>query len=218
MSDESSGLRQHFKWIGLRSARPSHHLSLRDYIGPHAVGPQGYRPVEVAALDSFFQVNRQAHEERGSDEFPILENPHRPDLIFRGTNSNACIFAFDASSGAMVGMMSNTGLFCVPEARGQGIGSEFYWLLHASNPLKPPSIMDFTRSGFMACVKSHGLILNRETEEIPIQALEGYRPDGSGWVLSSRPDMETWNANWGIDYDHSAVNEVQAEQDDDLSP
>lgn len=179
-----------------------HQLSLRDYVGPFPVGPDGYRPQSVARLAQGFEGIRHHEVLR---ELPRLSNPHRPEFVFRGMPERFWIAAFDARTDECLAEMRVSGTYCAPAARGQGITSEFHWLLHDTHS-KAYSVEDFSRAGFYARVKAHGLILNRSELQgcaIPQEALQGYERRGTGdWTLVDRPDPEEWNASWGIDYDH----------------
>lgn len=190
------------KWKNTRD----HHLSLRDYVGPFRVGPAGYRQKDVERLRENFEALARFCASPGADLEdrigPLLENAHRPELIFRGRPDQFRISAFDRETGKAVAHMSPTlGTYCDEAARGNGITSEFHWLVHAAGS-KTYIVADFSRAGFYARVKAHGLILNRLSPgmgPIPAEALEGYSPaPGGGWSLDARPDPDAWNESWGI--------------------
>lgn len=185
-------------WVERWNRIPDHQLGLRDYVGPFPVGPVGYRAAEVEELRERFD-RACAYPARAWG--PVLDNPFRPDLLFRGHPHRFSIMAFDPVSEEPLARMSPLGTFCEEPARGRGITSEFHWLLHAAGS-KAYSVSDFSRAGFFARVKAHGLILNRlrpEQGPIPLEALEGYAPSPRGGVaLRSRPDPEEWNESWGI--------------------
>lgn len=183
-------------WNRRRLETPPHELSLEDYVGPFAVGPDGYRSGEVGRLgDLFGRLTRSGRHL----EVPELINPHRPDLIFRGHPDRFEIYALDAETGKPAAMFHPHGSWCEPETRGRGVTAEMHWLLAAAGS-SAYSIIDFSIGGFRARVAAHGLILNRLVGAEPSpEALNGYERDESGaWRLIDIPTPERWNERMGV--------------------